>query len=160
MGRMGAEDPVGISRRSSLPPAIGGTYPISVMNRGVTLYGLIADLRREHPTPAAMQTLDLVVAELGRTRDNLKEAVEALSTKSLPSGSKEVLDELVEQARQAEVYDLDYGKDPYDRPQAEALDEGTLGIGILLGVSSLIGIVLAALAVYAGINAIMNTPGV
>jgi hypothetical protein len=127
------------------------------MNRRVTLYGIIADLRREHPTPAAMQSLDMVVAELGRTRDNLKEAVEAVSTKSLPPGGKEVLDELVERARQAEVYDLDYGDDPYDRPPAEPLDEGTLGIGILLGVTSLVGIVLAALAVYAGINAILHT---
>jgi len=29
------------------------------MNRGVTLYGIIADLRREHPTPAAMQTFEI-----------------------------------------------------------------------------------------------------
>jgi hypothetical protein len=129
------------------------------MNRCVTLYGIIADLRRGHPTPAAMQTLDMVVAELGRTRDNLKDAVETLSTKSLPPGGNEILDELGERARQADVYDLDYGDDPYDRPPTESLDEGTLGIGILLGVSSLVGIVLAALAVYAGINAILNTPG-
>jgi len=129
------------------------------MNRGVTLYGIIADLRREHPTPAAMQTLDMVVTELGRTRDNLKEAVEALSAKSIPPAGQGVLDELVERAREAELYDLDYGKDPYDRPPAEALDEGTMGIGLLLGVSSLIGILLAALAVYVGINAIINTPG-
>ena len=129
------------------------------MNRGVTLYGIIADLRREHPTPAAMQSLDMAVAELGRTRDNLKDAVEALSTKSLPPGGKEVLDELAERARQADLYDLDYGEDPYDRPPPEALDEGTMGIGLLLGVSSLIGIVLAALAVYLGINAIIHTPG-
>ena len=129
------------------------------MNRGVTLYGIIADLRREHPTPAAMQTLDMVVAELGRTRDNLKEAVEALSTKSIPPGGKELLDELVGRARDADLYDLDYGLDPYDRPPAEALDEGTMGIGLLLGVSSLIGILLAAVAVYIGINAIINTPG-
>jgi len=127
------------------------------MNRGVTLYGIIADLRREHPTPAAMQTLDLVVAELGRTRDNLKEAVEALGAKSLPSGGKEVVEELVGRARRAEVYDLDYGQDPYDRPPAEPLDEGTMGIGLLLGVSSLIGVALAALAVYLGISAIMHT---
>jgi hypothetical protein len=126
------------------------------MNRGVTLYGIIADLRREHPTPAATQTLDMAVAELGRTRDNLKEAVEALSTKSLPPGGKQVLDELVERARQADLYDLDYGKDPYDQPPPEPLDEGTLGIGLLLGVSSLIGIALAALAVYLGINAILH----
>jgi hypothetical protein len=129
------------------------------MNRVVTLYGIIADLRRAHPTPVAMQTLDMVVAELGRTRDNLKVAVETLSTKPLPPGGKVVLDELVERARAAQVSDLDYGDDPYDRPPAEPLDEGTLGIGILLGVSSLIGIVLAALAVYLGINAIINTPG-
>ncbi len=127
------------------------------MNRGVTLYGIIADLRREHPTPAATQTLDMVVAELGRTRDNLKGAVEALNTKSLPPGSKPVVDELVERARQADLYDLDYGDDPYSRPPTESLDEGTLGIGILLGVSSLVGIVLAALAVYVGVNAILNS---
>ena len=129
------------------------------MNRGVTLYGIIADLRREHPTPAAMQTLDMVVTELGRTRDNLKEAIEALSTKSIPPGGKEILDELVGRARDADLYDLDYGVDPYDRPPVEALDEGTMGIGLLLGVTSLIGILLAAVAVYIGINAIINTPG-
>jgi hypothetical protein len=127
------------------------------MNRCVTLYGIIADLRREHPTPAAMQTLDMVVAELGRTRDNLKEAVEALGAKSLPPGGKEVVDELVARAREGEVYDLDYGTDPYDRPPAEALDEGTMGIGLLLGATSLIGVLLAALAVYLGINAIIHT---
>ena len=129
------------------------------MNRCVTLYGIIADLRRGHPTPAAMQTLDMVVEELGPARDNLKEAVERLSTKSIPPGGQAVLDELVQRARQGEVYDLDYGKDPYDRAPAEPLDEGTLGIGLLLGVSSLVGIILAALAVYLGINAIMHTPG-
>jgi hypothetical protein len=127
------------------------------MNRGVTLYGIIADLRREHPTPAAMQTLDMVLEELGRTRDNLKEAVEALSAKSVPPGGKQVLDELVERAKEAELYDLDYGKDPYSRPPTEPLDEGTFGIGVLLGVSSLIGILLAALAVYIGVNAIFHS---
>jgi hypothetical protein len=126
------------------------------MNRGVTLYGIIADLRREHPTSAATQTLDMVVAELGRTRDNLKVAVEALSTKSLPPGGKQVLDELVERATEADLYDINYGKDPYDQPPAEPIDEGTLGIGVLLGVTSLIGIVLAALAVYVGVNAILH----
>jgi hypothetical protein len=128
------------------------------MNRGVTLYGIIADLRREHPTPPATQTLDMVVEELGRTRDNLKEAIAALSTKSLPPGGKPVLDELVERAKEADLYDLDYGKDPYDKPPPEQLDEGTMGIGILLGVTSLIGIALAVAAVILGVNAILNTP--
>jgi hypothetical protein len=129
------------------------------MNRGVTLYGIIADLRREHPTPAATQTLDLVVAELGRTRDNLKEAVAALSTKPLPPGGKPVLDELVERAKAAGIYDLDYGKDPYDKPPVEPLDEGTVGIGALLALSSLIGVGLAIAAVVIGVNAIMQTGG-
>jgi hypothetical protein len=127
------------------------------MNRGVTLYGLIADLRREHPTPAATETLDMVVAELGRTRDNLKEAVLALSAKPLPPGGKPVLDELVERARKEGIYDLDYGKDPYDKPPPEPLDEGTIGIGVLLAVSSIVGVALAIAAVVIGVNAILQT---
>jgi hypothetical protein len=122
----------------------------------VSLYGIIADLRREHPTPAATQTLDLVVAELGRTRDNLKDAVANLSGKPLPPGGKPVLDELVERARQEGVYDLDYGPDPYETVP-EPLDEGTLGIGALLALTSLIGIALAVAAVVVGVNAILHT---
>jgi hypothetical protein len=125
----------------------------------VSLYGIIADLRRENQTPAATQTLDMVVAELGRTRDNLKDAAAALSAKTLPPGGKPVLDELVERARKAGVYDLDYGKDPYDKPPTEPLDEGTAGIGALLAVTSLVGIVLAVAAVVAGVNAILHAGG-
>jgi hypothetical protein len=127
------------------------------MNRDVSLYGIIADLRREHPTPAATETLDKVVAELGRTRDNLKEAMAALSSKPVPPGGKQVLDELVERAMETDVYDLDYGKDPYDKPPVEPLDEGTAGIGIALALTSLIGIALALAAVIAGVNAILST---
>jgi hypothetical protein len=123
----------------------------------MTLYGIIADLRREHPTPAAMQTLDLVVAELGKTRDNLNEAVANLEGKVVPPGGKPVLDELVRRAREAGVYDLDYGPDPYDKPPAEPLDEGTAGIGALLAISSLVGVALAIVAVIAGLNAIFHT---
>jgi len=122
----------------------------------VSLYGVIADLRREHPTPAATQTLDMVVAELGRTRDNLKDAVAALGAKPLPPGGKPVLDELVEKAQEAGVYDLDYGKDPYDKPVAEALDEATAGIGALMALTSLAVVVLAAWAVWVGISAILH----
>src|SRR5947208_16242508 len=110
-------------------------HPSSVMNPDVSLYGIIADLRREHPTPAAMQTLDMVVAELGRTRDNLKEAVANVEGKPLPPGGKPVLDERVERARRDGVYDMDYGPDPYDKPPPEPLDEGTAGIGALLAIS-------------------------
>jgi hypothetical protein len=125
----------------------------------VSLYGIIADLRREYPTPAAAETLDMVVAELGRTRDNLKQAVANLGSKSIPPGGKAILDELMKRAHEAGVDDLDYGPDPYDKPPPEALDQGTVGIGALLAISSLVGILLAAAAVYVGMNAILNTSG-
>ena len=123
----------------------------------VSLYGIIADLRREHPTPAAMQTLDMAVAELGRTRDNLKQAVANLEGKTLPPGGKAVLDELVQRAREQGVYDLDYGPDPYDKPPPEPLDEGTAGIGALLALSSLAGVALAVVAVIVGLRAIFSS---
>jgi hypothetical protein len=122
----------------------------------VSLYGIIADLRREHPTTAATQTLDLVVAELGKTRDNLKEAGANLEGKALPSGGKPVLDQLVQRARADGLYDVDYGPDPYDKPPPEPLDEGTAGIGALLAISSLVGVALAVVAVIVGLNAIAS----
>jgi hypothetical protein len=122
----------------------------------VSLYGIIADIRREHSTPATMQTLDMVVAELGRTRDNLKEAVRNLDGKALPPGGKPVLDELTQLARAEGVDDLDYGSDPYDRPAPEPLDEGTAGIGALLALSSVVGILLAVVAVIVGLKAIFG----
>ena len=123
------------------------------------LYGLIADLRREHQTTAATQTLDMVTAELGRTRDNLKDAVRNLEGKSLPPGGKQILDELVSRARADGVYDLDFGPDPYDKPVPEPLDEGTAGIGAVLAISSVVGIALAVVAVIVGLNAIFSTNG-
>jgi len=127
------------------------------MDSGVSLYGIIADVRREHPTPAALQTLDMVVAELGGTRDNLKEAVANLAGKPLPPGGKPVLDELVQKAREEGLYDLDYGPDPYDKPAPEALDEATAGIGALLAISSLASMALAVLAVVLGLRAILGS---
>jgi hypothetical protein len=104
-----------------------------------------------------MQTLDMVTAELGRTRDNLKEAVQSLEGKALPPGGKQVLDELVQRARADGVYDLDYGPDPYDKPVPEPLDEGTAGIGAVLAISSLVGVALAVVAVVVGLNAIFSS---
>lgn len=98
----------------------------------------------------------MVVAELGRTRDNLKEAVANLSNKPLPPGGKPILDELMERAREEGVYDLDYGPDPYDKPPPEPLDEGTLGVGVLLALTSVVGIALAAVAVWIGLKAILG----
>lgn len=124
---------------------------------GVGLYGIIADLRREHPSTGAVQTLDMVTAELGRTRDNLKDAVRNLEGNSLPAGGKQILDELVQRARSEDVYDLDYGPDPYDKPIPEPLDEGTAGIGAVLAISSVVGIALAVVAVILGLNAIFSS---
>lgn len=125
----------------------------------MSLYGIIADLRREHPTTAAMQTLDMVTAELGRTRDNLKQAVANLDGKALPPGGKPIVDELVQRAREAGVDDLDFGPDPYDKPVAEPLDDATAGIGALLAVSSIVGVGLAVVATVAGLIAIFNGGG-
>jgi hypothetical protein len=122
----------------------------------VTLYDIIADLRREHPTPAATQTLDQVVAELGKTRDNLKSAVDALSSQPLPPGGKPVLDELMTRARAAGLDDLDYGPDPYERLPVEPLDQGSAGIGALMAITSLAGLALAVAAVVVGLNAILS----
>lgn len=123
---------------------------------GVSLYGVIADVRREHPTPAALETLDMVVSELGKTRDNLKDAVANLDGRALPAGGKPIVDEVVERARQDGVYDLDYGPDPYDRPPLEALDEGTAGIGAVLAISSVVAVVLALVATVAAIIEILH----
>jgi hypothetical protein len=133
-----------------------GAPGICYESDAVTLYDIIADLRREHPTPAATTTLDMVVAELGKTRDNLKAALAALDSQPVPPGGKPVLDELLERARGAALDDLDYGPDPYDKPPVEALDEGTAGIGALLAFSSLAGLALAIAAFVIGLNAILS----
>ncbi len=125
----------------------------------MTLYDIIADVRREHPTPAATQTLDMVVAELGRTRDNLKSALQALGSKPIPPGGKPILDELQARARAASIDDLDYGPDPFGKPPPEPLDEATAGIGALLAISSLVGVALAIAAVVVGVQAILNASG-
>src|SRR2546427_7218909 len=101
----------------------------------------------------------MVVARWGGTRDTLGGGVATRAGKPPPPGGKPVLDELVERARQEDVYDLDYGPDPYARPPLEPLDEGTAGIGALLAISSILGIGLAAAAVYAGVYAILHTSG-
>lgn len=125
----------------------------------MTLYDIIADLRRQHPTAAATETLDMVVGELGRTRDNLRDALKDLESKPLPAGGKAILDELSTRARAAGIDDLDFGTDPFGKPPFEPLDEATAGIGIVFAVSSLIGVGLAIVAVVAGLQAIFSNSG-
>jgi hypothetical protein len=115
----------------------------------MSLYGIIADLRREHPTPGAMRTLDLVVAELGRTNDNLKLAVARLEARPLPAGGQPVLDELLERARMEDVDDLDRPLPPDERPALEPVDESQIGIAVLLGGSAAVVVLLALLVCIA-----------
>jgi hypothetical protein len=118
-----------------------------------SLYGVIADLRREHRGDAnAAKTLDMVVEELGSTRDNLRAAVTRLEGKPLPPGGKEILQELFERARAEGVDDLQRGPAPDEVPIGEDLDEADIGIGVLLAISSLVVVLLAAVAVAVGIS--------
>ena len=48
------------------------------------------------------------------------------------------------------------GQQEADRAPIEALDAGTAGIGVLLGVSTLLGLALAAVVVASGLNAIFR----
>src|ERR1700736_2141159 len=70
-----------------------------------TLYDLIAELRRENQTPSAAKTLDMVVVELGQTRDNLRLALIHLEARPVPTGGKAVLDTLAQRARNEGVDD-------------------------------------------------------
>ena len=113
----------------------------------MSLYGIIADLRTAHPTPAAAKTLDLVVSELGRTRDNLNRALSNLEDRAIPTGGKPVLEELRDRARAEGVDDLDRPAAPDEKPVAEPVDESQVGIAVLLGGSALLAVALVALAI-------------
>lgn len=124
----------------------------------MTLYDIIAELRREHPSPEASRTLDLVVTELGRTRDNLRHALMNLEDRPVPAAGKQVLAELESRARRADLFDLDYGPAPPGPGEVvvEDLDEATVGIGALLLGSSLVVVGLAVVACVIGIIAAVH----
>jgi hypothetical protein len=124
----------------------------------MTLYDIIADLRREHGSETASKTLDLVMIELGHTRDNLRESLAKLDRQSVPPGGEAVLKELEERARQNRLDNLNYPEVKMTgfRPPLEPVDEGDFGIAMLLGLSSLVLLALAAAAVVAGLNSIYH----
>jgi hypothetical protein len=111
-----------------------------------TIYELIRDLRREHPTPSASRTLDMVVAELGQTNDNLQRALKRLEGRAVPIGGKRVLEELAERARAAGVDDIER---PVNRRLLvyEPVDESQAGIAFLLGLSAVVAVLLVAIAI-------------
>jgi hypothetical protein len=124
----------------------------------MTLYDIIADLRREHGDETASKTLDLVMVELGHNRDNLREAVAKIDRQSVPPGGDAVLKELEDRARRNRIDNLNYPEVKMTgfRPPLEPVDEGTFGIAMLLGLSSVVLLVLAAVAVAAGLNSIYH----
>ncbi len=122
-----------------------------------TLYDIIAELRRERATPSASRTLDMVVAELGRTRDNLKQALANLDGQPVPSGGKEVLEELATRARIEGVDDEAVPLSPDElRDSYEPVDASQIGIALILGGSAVIVFGLAIVAFIAALNSILH----
>jgi hypothetical protein len=121
------------------------------------LYDIIADLRREHQTPAASKTLDMVVSELGRTQDNLRQALARLGSQAIPTGGQTVLDELDARARAERVDDLEV---PWSRADlaaaAEPVDASQTGIALVMGGTALVGVLLSAAAIFFGLNTILH----
>jgi len=122
----------------------------------MSLYGIIADLRREHPTPSASRTLDMVVTELGEHRDNLREAIAHLESKPVPAGGKAVLEELLQKAEAEGVDDIERALAPSDPAALEPIDEGQLGIAVLLGGSAVLSAGLGILVLLIGLNQIVH----
>jgi hypothetical protein len=124
----------------------------------MTLYDIIADLRREHANETASKTLDLVMIELGHSRDNLREALQEVDKQSVPPGGEAILKELEERAHRYHLDNLNYPEVRLRgfQPPLEPVDQGTFGIAALLGLSSLALVVLAAAAVVAGLNRIYH----
>jgi hypothetical protein len=122
-----------------------------------SLYDIISDLRREHQTPSAARTLDLVVAELGQTQDNLKAALARLDGRPIPTGGEEVLEELASRAHAAGVDDEEIPLAPDEiRASQEELDASEVGIGVLLAGSALLSVGLTVAAVVFGLNQILH----
>ncbi|MDR0360729.1 MAG: hypothetical protein LBJ87_14870 [bacterium] len=121
------------------------------------LYDIIADLRREHQTPAASKTLDMVVSELGRTQDNLRQALARLGSQAIPTGGQSVLDELDARSRAERVDDLEVPWSRADlRAAAEPVDASQTGIALVMGGTALIGVLLSAAAIFFGLNTILH----
>lgn len=122
-----------------------------------TLYDIISELRRENPTPSASKTLDLVVAELGQTRDNLKLALDRLDGRPVPTGGKTVLEELASRARLEGVDDNMVPLSPDElRASYEPVDGSQVGIAFLLGGTGLVVFALVVVAIIAGLNGIFH----
>jgi hypothetical protein len=122
-----------------------------------TLYDIISELRRENPTPSASRTLDLVVAELGQTRDNLRRALDRLDDRAVPVGGRNVIEELATRAHAEGVDDEEVRLSPDElRASYEPVDPSQVGIAVVLGGSGLLVVALAVAAFVAGLNGIFH----
>lgn len=122
-----------------------------------TLYDIISELRRENPTPSASRTLDLVVAELGQTRDNLKEALRRLENRPVPAGGKAVLGQLEARATAEGVDDDEVPLSPDELCASyEPVDGSQIGIALLLGASAVLIVGLGVAAFVAGLSGILR----
>jgi hypothetical protein len=122
-----------------------------------TLYDIISELRRENPTPTASKTLDLVVAELGETRDNLRQALDRLEARPVPADGRAVLEELATRAHAEGVDDDEVPLSPDElRASYEPLDGSQIGIAVVMGGTGLLVAVLAIAAFVAGLNGIFH----
>src|SRR5207302_11451426 len=118
----------------------------------MTLYDIIAELRREHQTAAASKTLDLVMIELGKTRDNLRSALANLEGQTLPPGGREIHKELETRAERVGLDDHDYPAVQMAgyKPHLEPVPEGTWGLELIRGGTPLVIGVWAVSAIVAG----------
>jgi hypothetical protein len=122
-----------------------------------TVYDIISELRRENPTPSAAKTLDLVVGELGQTRDNLRRALERLEDRPVPAAGRSVLEELATRAHAEGVDDYEVPLSPDElRASLEPLDGSQVGIAVLLGGSGLLAAGLGIVVFVAGLNGIFH----
>lgn len=124
----------------------------------MNLYDVIADLRREHGNETASKTLDLVMLELGHSRDNLRDALRRIDRQAVPPGGDQVLRELEERSRAQRLDNLSYPDVAPKgfQPPMEAVDEGSVGVAVLLGGTALFLLLLAVAAVIAGLNPIYH----
>lgn len=112
------------------------------------LYDIISELRREYPTQGGARALDMVVAELGRTQDNLLEAMARIEHQPLPAGSEPVLEELSARASAEGVDDVRIPLPPDEvRANTEPITAAQVGIAALLGGTAVLGVALAAVAI-------------
>jgi hypothetical protein len=114
------------------------------------LYDIIAELRSKYPSPSASKTLDLVVAELGQTQENLQQALTRLEERPVPVGGRPVLEELRDRAQAAGVDDERVALSPDEvRRAMEPVTPAQVGIAVLMGGTAVGGVVLAAWAIAA-----------